>query len=98
MDDFFQITEYQRKIYEMMQDKNLKSVMPIYTRKAGMNTVKDMLDGKYHIGYDFAVSLNWWQKCLVWLGFKNRWTDLSCMVICKKKPGGFEVVDIKHNI
>ena len=43
---------------------------------------------KYHMGVDLAYRLKWWQKVLVWFGFRNRWQDYSCSVVWKEKEDG----------
>ncbi len=95
--DYFQISEYQRKMYEMIMENQKLAFSPIYIRKAGRKTLNDMLEGKYHIGYDFAARLKWWQRLLVWLGFRNRWVDKNCLVIMRKDDlGKMEVVDVNY--
>ncbi len=39
---------------------------------------------KYYMGVDLAFRLKWWQKFLVWLGFRNRWQDYSHSVVFKR--------------
>jgi hypothetical protein len=51
----------------------------------------------YYMGVDLAYRLRWWQKVLVFFGFKNRWQDKSCSTVWKKnKDGTFEIVDINQ--
>lgn len=48
---------------------------------------------EYFMGVDFAAKLKWWQRILVWFGFKNKWTDKSCSVIYKRQiDGTYEIV------
>lgn len=56
------------------------------------------MEKNYHIGVDLGVRpKKWWQRFLVWLGFRNRWTDMSCAVFGEKKADGtFIVHDIKY--
>lgn len=52
---------------------------------------------KYYIGVDLAYRLKWWQRLLVWLGFRNRWQDYSASVVFKDKGDGtVEVVDVNY--
>lgn len=52
---------------------------------------------KYYLGVDLGFRLKWWQKVLVWLGFRNRWQDYSCSTVWKEKEDGtVELVDIKY--
>ena len=62
---------------------------------------EDFSKNKYHIGngcyvgFDLGFRLNRWQRFLVWLGFKNRWQDMSCSTVFKKLPNGdLKVVDV----
>ena len=49
------------------------------------------------MGVDLAYRLKWWQKALVWFGFKNRWQDSSCSVVFKEmNDGTLLVVDVNH--
>jgi len=49
------------------------------------------------MGIDLAFRLKWWQKFLVWLGFRNRWRDFSCLTIWKDNGDGtFTLANINH--
>lgn len=52
---------------------------------------------KYYIGMDLAIKPKWWQRLVVWLGFKKRWWDYSCAVVCKKDEDGTIKVINKYN-
>lgn len=52
---------------------------------------------KYYMGVDLAYRLKWWQRILVWFGFRNRWQDYSCSTVFKRRTDGtLEVVDINY--
>lgn len=54
-------------------------------------------EGSYFMGVDLAVRLKWWQRFLVWIGFRDRWQDYSCSTVFKRhKDGTLEVVDINY--
>ena len=44
--------------------------------------------GNYYIGVDLAIKLKWWQRFIVWLGFKKKWWDYSCAVVLEKEKDG----------
>ena len=53
---------------------------------------------KYHIGLDFAIKPRWWQRLLVWFGFKKRWWDYSCAVVWKTDKNGNYIMIDKINL
>lgn len=53
---------------------------------------------KYFIGMDFAAKLKWWQRLIVWLGFRNKWSDYSCAVVFKRTGRKDEAIVIEEII
>lgn len=56
--------------------------------------MKKEIKENYYIGIDWAIKPKWWQRLIVWFGFKKRWWDYSGAVAWKKeKDGTFKVID-----